>query len=188
MLEQPLGHLLAAAEFADEGGIQPRLVDPQRGVGQQAVAVEPLDVVALEGGAVAPDLHVVLEHRAHQQGAGHGPAQRGGVEVGAATGPDVERPAGQGGQTLLHQGRPAVDQPGHLGTVRAGPPGHRGDVRLVVLPDVSGVGAGHGALLAHPRDRYRGVEAAGEGDPDAFADRKRGEHLGHECNYMHSNA
>ena len=61
--EQPLGHLLAAAELADEVGVQPRLVDPQRRVGEQAVPVEPLDVVALEGGAVAPDLHVVLEHR-----------------------------------------------------------------------------------------------------------------------------
>ena len=87
VLEQPLRHLLAATQFGDEGGVEPRLVDAQLRVGQQAVAVEPLDVVALEGRAVAPDLHVVLEHRADQQGAGHGAAERGGVEVG----PPAER-------------------------------------------------------------------------------------------------
>ena len=186
--EQPLRHLLAAAELADEVGVQPRLVDPQGGVGEQAVAVEPLDVVALEGGAVAPDLHVVLEHGAHQQGAGDGPAERGGVEVGAAAGPDVERAAGQRREPLLDQGRPAVDQPGDLRAVRGGAAGDRGDVGLVVLADVSGVGARHRALLAHPRDRYGGVEAAGEGDPDAFADGQGGEHLGHDQKYIHRTA
>ena len=100
----------------------------------------------------------------------------------------MERPAGQGREPLLHQGRPAVDQPGGLRAVRRGAPGHRGDVRLVVLADVGGVGARHGALLAHPRDRYRGVEAAGESDTDTFADRQGGEYLGHECNYMHTSA
>ena len=119
--EQPLRHLLAAAELGDEVGVQPRLVDAQRRVGEQAVAVEPLDVVALEGRAVAPDLHVVLEHRPHQQGAGDGPAERRGVEVGAAAGADVERAAGQRGQPLLHQRRPAVDQPGDLGAVAPAP-------------------------------------------------------------------
>src|SRR6185369_5144770 len=38
--EQPLGHLLAATELADEAGVQPRLVDPQARVGEQAVPVE----------------------------------------------------------------------------------------------------------------------------------------------------
>ena len=42
--------------------------------------------------------------------------------------------------------------------------------RLVVLADVGGVGARDRALVAHPGDRHRGVEAAGEGDADAFAE------------------
>ena len=104
-VEQPLGHLLAAAELADERRVEPRLVDAQRRVGEQAVAVEPLDVVALEGGAVAPDLHVVLEHRPHQQRAGDGAAERRGVEVGAAGRTDVERAAGESRQPLLDQRR-----------------------------------------------------------------------------------
>ena len=169
--DQPLGHLLAAAELGDEVGVQPRLVDPQPRVGQQAVAVEPLDVVALVGRAVAPDLDVVLEHRPDQQRAGDRPAQRGGVEVAAPAGADVERAAGQRGEALLDQRGPAVDQAGDLGAVGGGPAGHRVDVRLVVLADVGGVGAGDGALVAHPRDRDRRVETAGEGDADAFADR-----------------
>src|SRR6185312_9622292 len=92
---QPLGHLLAAAQFGDEVRVQPRLVDAQPRVGQQAVAVEALDVVALVGGAVAPDVHPVFAHRAHQQGAGHGTSQRGGVEVGASAAANVEGAAGQ---------------------------------------------------------------------------------------------
>ena len=119
-LGQPLRHLRAAAELADEVGVQPRLVDAQRRVRQQAVAVEPLDVVALEGRAVAPDLDVVLEHRAHQQRAGHRAAQRRGVEVGAAAGADVEGAAGQGREALLDQGGPAVDQPRELRAVGLG--------------------------------------------------------------------
>ena len=64
---EPLAHLVAPAQLLDEVGVEPRLVDAQLGVGQQAVAVEALDVVALEGRAVAPDVHVVGLHRPHQQ-------------------------------------------------------------------------------------------------------------------------
>ena len=190
-VEQPLGHLLAAAEFGDEVGVQPRLVDPQARVGEQAVPVEPFDVVALEGGAVSPDLHAVLEHRAYQQGAGDGPPERGGVEVGAAAGPDVERAAGQRGKTFLDERLTAVDQAGQLRPVLRRAAGHRLDVRLVVLADIGGVGVRHSALLAHPRDRYRGVEAAREGDPDPFTDRERVQHLRHTesiCILLHDHA
>ena len=176
---QPLGHLRASAELADEVGVQPRLVDPQLRVGQQAVAVEPLDVVALVGGAVAPDPDVVLAHGAHQHGAGDGASDRGGVEVGASAGADVEGAADQRDQALLDHGRAAVDHAGQLGAVLAGAAGDGSDVRLVVLAEVSGVGAGNGTLLAHPGDGHGRVQASGEGEADAFADGKFGEDLGH---------
>ncbi len=191
VLEQPLGHLLAAAELGDEVGVEPRLVDAQLRVGQQSVAVEPLDVVALERRAVAPDVDAVLEHGAHQHGARDRPADRRGVEVGATTAADVEGAAGQGGQPLLDQRQLAVDVPRDLGAVLDGPVGHTGDVALVVLPDVGGVGAGHRALLTHPGDRDRGVEATGEGDADALADGEAGQDLAHmtsiadQCIFMH---
>ena len=82
----------------------------------------------------------------------------------------MEGTAGQGGEALLHQRLSAVDQPGDFGAVGGGAVGDRGDVGFVVLADVGGVRARHGALVAHPRDRYRGVESAGEGDTDAFTD------------------
>jgi hypothetical protein len=103
VLGEPGAHLVPSAELADEVRVQPRLVDPQRRVGEQPVPVEALDVVALEGRAVAPDVDAVVVHRAHEQRPGHGPAQRGGVEVGAATAADVERPADQRGEPFLHQ-------------------------------------------------------------------------------------
>ena len=79
-------HLGAAAQLVDESGVEPWLVDLEIGVDQQAVAIEALDVVAFEGGPVAPDVDVVLLHRRDQHGAGDGAADGGGVEVGDAGG------------------------------------------------------------------------------------------------------
>ena len=178
-LGEPGAHLGATPELVHELGVQPRLVDQQRRVGEQAVAVEPLDVVALEGRAVAPDVDAVLVHGADQLGAGDRTAQRGGVEVGAAAGADVERTAHQRRQALLDQLAAAVDRAGQLGAVLQRPVGYAGDVRLVVLADVGGVRARHGALGAHPGDRDGGVEASGERDADAAADGQGGENLAH---------
>lgn len=80
----------------------------------------------------------------------------------------MERAAGQRGQALLDQRGAAVDQARDLGTVGLRAAGHRGDVGLVVLADVSRVGAGDSTLVAHPRDGDRGVEPAREGDADAL--------------------
>ena len=66
-LLEVLAHLLAAAERRDERLVEPRLVDAQRRVREQAVAVEALDVVALVGRAVAEDVDAVLAHRAHER-------------------------------------------------------------------------------------------------------------------------
>jgi hypothetical protein len=96
-------HFGAATQFVDELLVQPGLVDFERRVGQQAVAVKALDVVALEGGAVAPDVDVVFLHGAHQHGAGHGAAQRRGVEVGGAGGGDVESAGLQRGQAFVQR-------------------------------------------------------------------------------------
>src|SRR5256885_5587070 len=100
----------ATAQLVDEGLVQPGLVDLQRGVGQQAVAVEALDVVALEGRAVTPDVDVVFLHGGHQHGAGHGTAQGRGVEVGDAARGDVEGAGLDGGNAFAGQLRAAVDQ------------------------------------------------------------------------------
>ena len=178
-LGQPLAHLGATAELVHEVGVEPRLVDAQRRVGEQAVAVEPLDVVALERRAVAPDVHAVLVHRPHQHGAGDGATERRGVEVRAAAGADVEGTAGHRGQALLDQHRAAVHGAGQLGAVLQGALGDAVDVGLVVLADVGGVGAGHRTLLAHPGDRDGRVEPSGEGDADALAGGQGGQDLGH---------
>ena len=49
MLLHEGGHLGAAAEFVDEGRVEPGLVDLEAGIDEQAVAIEALNVVALEG-------------------------------------------------------------------------------------------------------------------------------------------
>ena len=73
----------------------------------------------------------------------------------------------------------AVDGAGDLGAVLQRAGRDAVDVGLVVLADVGGVGARDGALVAHPGDRDRGVEAAGEGDADALADGQGGQDLAH---------
>ena len=115
--DEPLAHLLAAAELGDERRVEPRLVDAQARVGHEAVAVEPLDVVALVGGAVAPDVDAVLLHGAHEQRAGDGAAERRGVEVGLAARADVERAALQGDEALLDERGLRVDVARDLGAV-----------------------------------------------------------------------
>ena len=62
-LAHVLRHLGAAAELVDERLVEPRLVDAQARVGEEPVAIEPLDVVALERAAVPPDVDVVFLHR-----------------------------------------------------------------------------------------------------------------------------
>ena len=178
--QQPFAHLGPAAQLGHELPVQPGLVDAQPGVGQQAVTVEPLDVVALVGRPVTPDVDLVLGHGPDQQGAGDGPAERGGVEVGQPRGPDVERPAGQRDEPLLDQRRPAVHDAGDLGAVFGRAARDAGQVRFVGLAQVCGVRAGHGAVLAHPRHGHRGVQTAGERDTDLLPLGQRLKNFGHE--------
>ena len=176
---EELAHLGPPAELADEVLIEPRLVDPQRRVDEQPVAVEALDVVALVRAAVAPDVDAVVVHRPHEERAGHGPPERRRVEVRPAGGGDVEGAALQGHQALAHQLGSAVDDAGRLGPVLPGAARHAVEVRFVVLAEISGVGVRDGAALAHPGHRRRRVEAAGEGDADPLADRQRRQDVGH---------
>ena len=109
---QKFAHFVATAEFVDKLLVEPRFVDFQRGIGQEAVAVETLDVVAFVGAAVAPNVDVVFLHGGNEHGAGHGAAQRSGVEIGDAAGGNVERAALDGGNAFVCQLCAAVDQAG----------------------------------------------------------------------------
>ncbi len=114
------GHLGAAAQLVDEGGVEPGLVDLEVGVDEEAVAVEALDVVAFEGGAVAPDVDVVFLHGGDEHGAGDGAADGGGVEVGDAGGGDVEGAGLEGGDAFADEGAAAVNETGFFSAVLEG--------------------------------------------------------------------
>ena len=139
------------------------------GVGQQAVAVKTLDVIALVGAAVAPDMDIVFLHRRHQHGAGHGAAQRRGVEVGSASGRDMEGAGLQRGQAFGGELAAAVDQARQFGAVLHRLARNLFVVGLVGLAEVGGVGVGQGALLLHPVQCGAGIEPAGESDADFLA-------------------
>ena len=127
--------------------IEPRLVDAEIRIREQAVAIEALDVVALERAAVAPDVDVVLLHRDDEHRAGDRAPERRGVEVGHAGGGDVERAALQRGKPFGDQLRAAVDQPRLLGAVLQRLARDLVVVGLVGLAEVRGVGVRDRALL-----------------------------------------
>ncbi len=162
-------HFRTAAQLVDELLVEPGLVDLQTRVGQQAVTVEALDIVAFVGGAVAPDVDAVLLHCRYQHRAGHGATKRRGVEVRDAAGRDVEGTGLDGGNTFVHQLRAAIHQSGFFGAVLQGLARNLVVVGLVRLAEVGGIGKGAGAFLLHPQQRRAGVETAREGDADFFA-------------------
>ena len=91
-------------------GVEPRLVDAQVRIREQAVAIEALDVVALVRAAVAPDVDVVLAHRDDEHRAGDGAAERRRVEVREPGRRDVERAGLQRSDPLGDERRAAVDE------------------------------------------------------------------------------
>ena len=109
---------------------------------------------------------------------------RRGVEVGAAARADVEGAARQRAEALFDERGLAVDQARELGAVLERAAGDRVDVVLVGLAEVAGVGAGDGALVAHPRDGDGGVQAPREGDADALADGEGLENLRHASSLL----
>jgi hypothetical protein len=178
-LEEPLAHLLPAAELLDENRVEPRLVDPEGRVGEEPVAEEPLDVVALVRRAVAPDVDAVLVHLVDEHRPGHRPPEGRRVEVRLAARGDVERPAPERDQPLVDEVRAAVDEQGFLRADLRRASGNAGDVVLVVLAEIGGERVRDRPVLPDPGDRHRRVETAGERDPDAFADRERREDVRH---------
>ena len=82
----------------------------------------------------------------------------------------MEGAALEGDEALFDEQALGVDEAGDLGTVLLGAFGHRLQIRFVVLADVGRVRAGDGTLVAHPRNRAGGVQAAGEGDSNVLTD------------------
>ena len=150
-------HFRATAQLVNKGLVQPRFVNFECGVGEQAVAVKALDVVALEGAAVAPDVDLIFLHGGHQHGAGHGAANGSGVEVGDACGRDMKSTTLQRRNALSSELAAAVNQAGVLGAVLHGFARNFVVIRLVGLAQVGGVGVGNGALVAHPVQGGAGV-------------------------------
>jgi hypothetical protein len=135
-------HLGAAAELVDEGGVEPGLVDLEVGVDEQAVAIEALDVVALEGGAVAPDVDVVFLHGVTSIVPVTARPMGRGVEVGDAGGGDVEGAGLQRGDAFADERAAAVDEAGLFGAVLEGLARDLVVVGFVGLAEVGGVGVG----------------------------------------------
>ena len=176
---EPLAHLLAPAKFVDELLVEPRLIDTQGRIDEQAIAVEALDIVALVGRAVAPNRDAVLAHRGNQHRARDRAAKWRRIEVRAAARADVEGATLQRHEPLAHQLGPAINEARSLGAILQRAAGNVIEIRLVVLAKVRGIGKRHATLVAHPRDRSRRIEPTRERNSDALADWERGEDGSH---------
>src|SRR3984893_19513193 len=121
MGRQKRRHFRAAAELVDEMLVEPRVIDSEARDCKQAVTVEALDIVAFEGGTIAPDVDAVLLHCRDQHRAGHGATKGRGVEVRDAAGADVEGAGLDGGTTFRHQLRGAIHEAGFFGTAPPAP-------------------------------------------------------------------
>src|SRR5947209_5364317 len=163
---------MAPRQFVNESLIEPGLVDAQVRVCQQTVAIEALDVVPLIGAAITPDMDVILFHRADQHRARYGTAKRRGIEVRYTGRGDVERATLQCGKTLAHQWKPTIDETRLLGAVLHSTLGDRFVVIFIRLPQVRGICARDGTLLAHPKDRRAGVQTTRKGDSHPLAYRE----------------
>ncbi len=152
------------------------------GIGQQAIAVEALDVVAFEGAAVAPDVDVVFLHGDDQHGAGDGAADGRGVEVVHAGGGDVEGAGLQRGDAFGDELLAAIDEARLFGAVQQRAAGDLVVIGLVGLAEIGRVGIRNRALGAHPVDGGAGIEAAGESEADFFARRQVLKNVSHGSN------
>jgi hypothetical protein len=173
-------HLAPATQFIDERLIEPRLVDAQARIGQQAVAVEPLDIVPLEGAAVPPDIDVVFLHRNDEHRAGDGAADGRGVEVGHTGRRDVEGAGLECGDAFLDELLAAVDQPREFGPVLERLAGNLFVVGFVRLAEVGGVRKRNRAFVAHPMQGRTGIETTGKRDADFLADGKTLKDVSHD--------
>ncbi len=91
----------------------------------------------------------------------------------------MERTAGDRRETFFDQRFLAINESRSFRAICLRATRDRCDIGLVVLTEVRGIGEGNGALRAHPRDRYRGVETTREGDADALANGQGCEDFGH---------
>ena len=164
-----LAHLLAPTELFDELRVEPGLVDLERGVDEDAVSVEALDVVALVGRPIAEHVHVVVAHRADDRRGRHRPPERGRVEVLATADAQVERAALDRDDALTHHRLATVEQPCFDGAVLGRDRRDGRHVVLVGLGEVSGVGIDLETLAAHPRHGGASIEPARERQTDAGA-------------------
>ncbi len=151
---------MTAAQLVDKVSVQPRLVDLQFGIGQQAITVKTFDVVAFIGATITPDVDAVVFHGGNQHSAGNRTAQRGSVEIGQAAGGIMESATLNGSNTFGNQLLTAVNQACVLCTVLHGTTRDRFIIVLIWLTQVRSICIRNRSLLAHPQQCSAGIQAA----------------------------
>ncbi|CZV41535.1 Uncharacterised protein [Enterobacter hormaechei] len=170
---------MTATQLVDEVGIQPRFVDLQLGVGQQAITIETFNIVAFIGATVPPDVHAIFFHGGNQHSAGDGTTQRGGIEIGQAAGRIMESTALDRGNPFGNQLLTAVDQTCVLCAIFHGTTRDRVIIFLVRLTQVRSICIRNRSLLAHPQQCSAGIQAARKSDANTLSYREMLENRRH---------
>ncbi|CGW22455.1 Uncharacterised protein [Salmonella enterica subsp. enterica serovar Typhi] len=159
---------MTAAQLIDKVGIQPRFVNLQLGVGQQAVTIETFNIVAFIGAAVAPDIHAVFFHCGDQHRAGHGTAQRRGIEIGQSASRIMESAALNRCDPFCNQLLAAINQAGILCAILHCATRNGVIVILIRLSQIRSIGIWDSSFLSHPQQRGASVQTAGKSDTNTL--------------------
>ncbi|CQR22800.1 Uncharacterised protein [Yersinia enterocolitica] len=108
---------MTAAEFIDEIGIQPGLVNFQLSISQQTVTIETLDIITFVSTTITPDIHAIFFHSGNQHGASDSAAQWGGVKVSHTSSGVMEGTTLNSGDPFSNQLFTTINQTSFLCTV-----------------------------------------------------------------------
>ncbi|MPN08654.1 hypothetical protein SDC9_155939 [bioreactor metagenome] len=171
---------MATAEFIDKIGIQPWFINLQFGVGQQTVTIETFNIVTFIGATVTPDIYAIFFHGGNQHGAGHGTAQRGGIEVGQSASGVVECTALNGSDPFGNELLTAIYQASILSTIFHCTARNGVIVILIRLAQIRSICIWDSPFLSHPQQCCTGVQAAGKSDTNTLTYREMLENRRHK--------
>ena len=107
---QELAHFGTATHLVNECGVEPWLIDAKSRIHHEAIAIEALNVVALVGAAVTPNVNAIFLHGANKQRASNCAAKWCCIEVGLACCGDVEGAALKSDQSFVDKFFATINQ------------------------------------------------------------------------------
>ena len=165
-------HFAASTKFIHECGVEPRLVNAQRRIDHEPIAIKALDVVSLVSRPVTPNIDVVTLHRTNKKCSCYCAAKWGGVEICFARSSDMKCTTLQCNETFANKFFAAIDETSKFCSVLFGAVRYLVELWFVGLAKVCGVAIWQRAFFAHPRNCSRSVESTRKSNTHSFPGRE----------------